>query len=188
MNALQIDARSHPFRRNAGPVGWLLLEELALHADRDGDALVVPTSVRELATAVSLNKDTVARAVAVLVGLGAVERHQPVSGGRFGAGRYRLTLPDGLDVIRDHTSVPPSRPTRTHAAAHARPEQPSQLTLLDLDAFDAAPSLSLSPTNRPRPPDALAPEVPGRPATGSGDGNVSGGTRSRDANGTLPPC
>lgn len=161
MSALLVDSRSRQIRRDAGPVAWLLLEELALAAGREGDALVVPTSVRELAAAVSLNKDTVARAVAVLVRLGVVEHLQPASGGRFGAGRYRLTLPEGLDVIHDDASVPPSRPTRTHAATHARLQQSSQLTLLDLDPADPSPPLAPSPIDHPQPPDALAPSVPG---------------------------
>lgn len=161
MSALHIDSRSRQFRRDAGPVAWLVLEEFALAARPEGDALVVPTSVRELAAAVSLNKDTVARAVAVLVRLSVVEHQQPASGGRFGAGRYRLTLPEGLDLIHDDASVPPSRPTRTRAAAHARPQQPSQLTLLGLDVADQYPPLEPRPTNHPRHPDALAPEVPG---------------------------
>lgn len=161
MSALHIDSRSRQFRRDAGPVAWLVLEEFALAARPEGDALVVPTSVRELAAAVSLNKDTVARAVAVLVRLSVVEHQQLASGGRFGAGRYRLTLPEGLDVIHDDASVPPSRPTRTRAATHARLQQPRQLTLLGLDPAVPSSPLAPSPTDHPQPSDALAPEVPG---------------------------
>ncbi|MGH9030525.1 MAG: hypothetical protein ACRDZV_00215 [Acidimicrobiia bacterium] len=161
MSALHIDARCQQLRRDVGPVAWLVLEELALDARSDGDALFVPTSVRELAAAVSLNKDTVARAVAVLVRLGVVEHHQPASGGRFGAGCYRLTLPAGLDVIRDDTTVPPPPHTRAHAATHARPQQPIQLTLLDLDAVELSPRLTPRSMNHPQPSDALAPRVLG---------------------------
>lgn len=185
MSALHIDERARQFRREAGPVAWLVLEELTLDAGRDGDVLVVPTSVRELAAAVSLNKDTVARAVAVLVRLGVVEHHQPASGGRFGAGCYRLTLPEGLDLRHDDTSAPRSRRTRTHAATHAWPQQLEQLTLLDLDAADCSLPLTPSPNNPPQPPDALAPGVSRRPAPLARDTDVSRGTAPRDENGSA---
>ncbi|MBW3647414.1 MAG: MarR family transcriptional regulator, partial [Actinobacteria bacterium] len=93
MNTLQVDARVCEVRHAAGPVGWFVLEHLAMHAGVDGDALAVATSVRDLAGAVSLNKDTVARAVGVLADLGLVTRHQAANGGRFASGQYVLTLP-----------------------------------------------------------------------------------------------
>jgi len=192
VSALRIGDHVRQLRRDAGPVAWYVFEELAFDAVRDGDELVASTSVRELAAAVSLNKDTVARAVAVLVRLGVVDHHQPASGGRFGAGRYSLTLPEGLDVTYDDASAPPLRRKRTHAATHARLQQPSQLSLLDLDAADPSPSPTPSPTADPQHPDALAPEVSRRPARPARDENVSGGTPLRDENGTagrtVQPC
>ena len=191
MTVLHVDAGVRELRHEMGPLAWFVLEELALEAVRDGALLVVSTSVRELAATVSLNKNTVARAVAMLARLGVVEHHQPATGGRFGAGRYTLTLPDGVALLHDASS-PPSRPPRTPAATHERPHQPAQLTLLDLDANDRRSALDRRRPGPPQPPDALAPGVPGRPATGSRGGNVIAGRRLRDGNGTAPrtvrPC
>lgn len=141
MTALRLDGRARGFRHEAGPLAWFVLEQLALDAIRDGGSLVAPTSVRELAATVSLNKDTVARAIAVLVRLGVVAHHQPATGGRFGAGRYALQLPDGLALIDYDAQPPRSRPAGPHAAVHAGPTKPAQLTLLDLDPHDRSPKL-----------------------------------------------
>jgi len=177
VTALQVDARARELRHEMGPVAWFVLEELALEAVQDGATLIVPTSVRELAATVSLNKDTVARALSVLVRLGFVERHQPAAGGRFGAGRYALTLPDGVALAHDDTSPPRShRPSRAPATTHERPHEQAQLTLLDLDADDRRSALDRRRPAAPQPPDALAPRVLRRPATGSREGNVIAGT------------
>ena len=192
MTALRLDRRAREFRHDAGPQAWFVLEQLALDAIRDGSALVVLTSVRELAAAVSLNKDTIARAVAVLVRLGVVEHHQPATGGRFGAGRYALQLPDGLTLIDNDAQRPRSRPIRPHATTPVQPTKPAQLTLLDLDADDRSLTLDRGLPTPSQLPDALAPGVSRRPASPVRDTDVSGGTRPRDENGTaartVRPC
>jgi len=60
MTALRIDPGAAPLRRQLGPVPWFVLEELVLLAGADS---VVETNVRALAAGLSLNKDTVARAL-----------------------------------------------------------------------------------------------------------------------------
>lgn len=161
MNSLKVDARVCEVRHAAGPVGWFLLEHLAMHAAVDGDELVVATSVRDLAVAVSLNKDTVARAVAVLRGLGLVTRHQPASGGRFAGGQYVLTPPAGLSLLPTNFEQPRTRPRRAHADPHARAHAPAQLSLLDPAAEPPSATLDGRRQTAPQPSDALAPEVPG---------------------------
>lgn len=184
MTRLQVDQRAGEFRRAAGPVAWFVLEKLALDAVRDGGALVVQTSVRDLAVAVSLNKDTVARAVGVLVRLGVVEREQSATGGRFGSGRYVLRLPAGVERLHDAPTIARSPRKTTRTSTHVRPHEPVQLSLLDLDVNDGFPTLDGFPPAPPQPSDALAPGVPGRPAERSRDENVSTGRPSRDENGT----
>jgi hypothetical protein len=142
-----------------------VLEELAL-ADgvRDGGVLVVPASVRGLGAAVSLNKDTVARSLGVLVELGVVEQRQPTTGGRFVAGHYVVTLPSGLAVLDDSTAPLP-RPTRAHARTHANAHESMQLTLLDIADTSTPRSSDGADPPPPQSIDALAPSVPGRRGT-----------------------
>lgn len=148
--------------------------------------------MRDLAVAVSLNKDTVARGVAALVRLGVVEREQSAAGGRFGAGRYVLRLPPGVDRLDEHRATNRTRPKTAHAATPARSHEPAQLSLLDLVADDVVPALDRRGPAPPQPSDALAPGVPGRPAGRSRDEDVSAGRPSRDENGTagrtVPSC
>lgn len=159
MNTLQVDARVCEVRHAAGPVGWFVLEHLAMHAGVDGHALAVATSVRDLAAAVSLNKDTVARAVGVLAELGLVTRHQAASGGRFAGGRYVLTLPAGLWLLPSNGEQPLTRQRRAHANSHVRAHDPAQLSLLDLDADEQPAALDGGHRCTSQPSDALAPAV-----------------------------
>ena len=161
MNTLRVDAPVCEVRHAAGPVSWFMLEHLAMHAAVDGDELVVATSVRDLAVAVSLNKDTVARAVGVLAELGLVTRHQPAIGGRFAGGQYVLALPAGLSLLPANAELPLTRQRRAHARTHARSHDPAQLNLLDLDADEQPAALDGGHRRTPQPSDALAPEVPG---------------------------
>lgn len=184
MTRFQVDQRAAELRRAAGPVAWFVLEELTLDAVTDSGRLVVQTSVRDLATAVSLNKDTVARAVTALVRLGVVEREQAVAGGRFGAGSYTLSLPLGVDRLDGDGTNARTRPTTAHATTHARAHEPAQLSLLDLPAADVPLTLDRRRPAPPQPSDALAPGVPGRPAGRSRDEDVSAGRPSRDESGT----
>ncbi|MGH9164244.1 MAG: hypothetical protein ACRDZW_01875, partial [Acidimicrobiales bacterium] len=63
-----VDPTSSPVRRRLGPAPWFVLEELVLVGDGEG----AETNVRSLAAGLSLNKDTVARALGRLRAAGLV--------------------------------------------------------------------------------------------------------------------
>jgi hypothetical protein len=75
------DASVRELWRPLGPTAWMVLEELAVHADSDGQIAV---GVRRLGSDLGLDKDTVARALRRLRGAGLVVR--PAEGG------YRLRV------------------------------------------------------------------------------------------------
>jgi hypothetical protein len=97
---LRLSAESRPLRRSLGPTAWAVLEEMALDADADEAGVVIAsTNVRDLAEALGLVKDTVARALNRLIVVGVVARRpQHQSAGRFGAVVYDLRLPAGLSI------------------------------------------------------------------------------------------
>lgn len=179
MTGVVIEGAARRWRVTLGPVPWFVLEELLLDplGTIEDDGLVVPTSARSLAAAVSLNKDTVLRALGLLRAAGLVVGEQgTATGGRFGHARYRVRPLDGISrlemvgdarppsVEADHRApAPSSRPTRSRS----RPAVTgTQLQLLDLPDADPDPPASTR-VHRPRkPPDALAPGVP-RPVPGS---------------------
>ena len=116
-------------RRTVGPVAWAVLESLADDADRDGDRTVSHTSVRGLAGVLGLANDTVARALRRLDDAG-LARHEAdrQPGGRFGAGRYVLTLPP--DLFDAPADVLPPTPTPTAIKRPATRPHGEQLALL----------------------------------------------------------
>jgi DNA-binding transcriptional ArsR family regulator len=87
--ALVVTAAADPWRRALPPSAWLVLEELAIGASDDG---VLSTNVRRLGASLGLSKDTVARALRVLIRAGLVERvdERDARSGRFGAVVYRV--------------------------------------------------------------------------------------------------
>jgi hypothetical protein len=86
-------------QREVGATAWAALEVLASQADRRGNHLVVAASVRGVADALGLAKNTAHRAVRRLVEAGLVAPDQArASDGRFVAGAYVLALPP--DVLR----------------------------------------------------------------------------------------
>ena len=95
---LVVAPASREWRRRLGPLAWAVLEDLALGAHSDTAGWVAPVGVRGVAAAIGINKDTAARAVAVLGAAGFVTL-TPVQGlnGRRRSG-YRLNLPDGIKV------------------------------------------------------------------------------------------
>jgi DNA-binding transcriptional ArsR family regulator len=97
--SLVVARSSTAARRQVGPLGWAVLEELALAAAEHPDGgLVCEHGTRELAARLGLSKDTVARGLSRLIEEGMVRRliqRDPASG-RFGRCGYGLNLPDGL--------------------------------------------------------------------------------------------
>ncbi len=126
-----------------GTTAWVVLEALALEAVVDDGALVVRTSARAIAEAVSASKDTAAGALRRLADAGVVERRrQHRAGGRFGAGSYVLHLPAGLATnalaavaipAAPTTPLPATRrqPTRSSRPTPPQPQRHDQLTLLN---------------------------------------------------------
>jgi DNA-binding transcriptional MocR family regulator len=176
MSALRIDERVRDLRRAIGPVAWFVLEELMLgEAGERPDGRAVRASVRSLASAVSLNKDTVARALRVLARAGIVVlQPQATAVGRFGSGGYLVAPVAGIDVVGgvEHTPTTPTRPSKR------TPPPPNQLQLLDPQPISHHLQ---NPRPQPRPPkqdDALAPSVSRRPVSGSRRRDGTSGGRS----------
>jgi DNA-binding transcriptional ArsR family regulator len=117
-----VGARAVKMARRVGPTAWTVLTVLAVDAEPDGGRMIARASVRSLAAALGLNKDTVGRALARLRRAELVIRVT----GRFEVGVYRLTVP--ADVIRFN------RDLAVHASRwHPRQGASSgvQLTFLD---------------------------------------------------------
>jgi hypothetical protein len=178
VTALLIDSNAAELRRLLGPVPWFILEELLLGAGEDrGDAVVAHASARSLAAAVSLNKDTVARALAALDRAGAVvAQQQPNGGGKFGRGRYRVVRVPGVRRIAD-TSMASSEPASTTTRplrTRAQPtREPTQLALLDVTIATDTSDTDRRPSRPPKRSDALAPGVRPHPAVRERDARTT---------------
>jgi hypothetical protein len=118
-------------RRTLGPTAWVVLEYLVGSAEDGVSGTVSHQSVRGIADALGLAKDTVARALHRLSDEG-LATHVPnrAHDGRFGHSHYRLILPPDLFVdfsmIRPTEPRPPTVSTRKRVAADAQ-----QLSLID---------------------------------------------------------
>jgi len=180
MSALRMDDRVRDLRRTVGPVAWFVLEELLLgEADERPDGRAVQASVRSLATAVSLNKDTVGRALRVLAQAGIVmARPQATAAGRFGSGGYLIAPVAGLDVVgwvehtRPTTLTPATRPSKRTAPT------PNQLQLLHPQSINDRLQNPRPQTRPPKHGDALAPAVSRRSGSRSQQRNGTSGGRS----------
>lgn len=138
--ALVIDtAVAEPFRCAVGAVAWFVLESLAVSAPPGQHRLEVAAGTRQLAVAMSLSKDTVARAMRRLADAGVVERvdHRDSLSGRFGSTVYVVDLASaGLALEhRDRDTKPvhdsPHRTTTTPRQPSLSPVDDRQLSLLD---------------------------------------------------------
>ena len=171
MTGFCVDPTSSPLRRRLGPAPWFVLEELVLVGAAEG----AETNVRSLAAGLSLNKDTVARALGRLRAAGlVVAEPQGSCAGRFAAGRYRVAPFPGLQVLDQPTECPPPLPSRRPAPTQP-PRDSAQLSLLaDIQAAVGGHSEWVDePT--PWKVDALAPGVSARHAPGTRDTHNGGG-------------
>lgn len=160
MSGFCIDAMSSPLRRRLGPAPWFVLEELVLVGAAEG----AETNVRSLAAGLSLNKDTVARALGRLRAEGlVVPEPQGSRAGRFAIGRYYVAPFPGLQVLDQPTECPAPRPSPRPAPPQS-PRDGAQLSLLGdvLQPVGGHPESVDEPT--PWKVDALAPRVQGCPA------------------------
>ncbi len=176
MTPLRIDADAAALRRRLGPVPWFVLEELLLVSDATS---VVNTGVRALAASLSLNKDTVARAVGRLRDEGlVVAGGQVLHAGRFGAGRYQIAPVPGVHWLEAEDSGR-KRPMPTRTGPSHRRRETTQLTLIDQHSTTVTDQ---SHPTCPSPPkeddDALAPGV--RPGS-AGRERDGGGTSGKAA-------
>ncbi len=182
MTALRVDADAAELRRELGPVPWFVLEELLLsEGEQDGDVLVVHSTVRALARSLSLNKDTVARALSMLRQVVAVASPpQPNDGGRFGTGCYRVGPVPGIHRIEDLDRAPRrSRPARSRPITLELPRETTQLSLIDQRSSIVTDHSRPTTPTRPKQDDALAPGVRPGPAgrrrdAGGTDGTAAG--------------
>jgi DNA-binding transcriptional MocR family regulator len=93
-------------RRALGPTPWIVLEEMLRRSD---GACTAQVSVRSLAAALGLSKDTVARAITRLRATGVVVAMQSrASSGAFDAGVYRIVVPSDVLPIAPVTTEQPS--------------------------------------------------------------------------------
>lgn len=160
MTGFCVDPMSSPLRRRLGPAPWFVLEELVLVGATEG----AETNVRSLAAGLSLNKDTVARALGRLRAEGlVVAEAQALRAGRFATGRYCVTLLPGIQVL-DARTERQSPPQSRRPAPPQEPQDGAQLSLLGdvLQPLGGHPE-SVDGTT-PWKVDALAPRVRGCPA------------------------
>jgi len=112
--SLVIGAASLELRRALGPSAWLVFEEMLLRSTTERGERIAHVSVRSMAAALGVAKDTVARALNRLRDADLVSPAQLKNDrGLFEAGSYVIDVPEGLALS---TSEPRAQ-VRTHKAA-----------------------------------------------------------------------
>ena len=92
-----LTAHAANVRRQVGPTAWVVLEAVVADAQTDATGSVAArTNVRRLASVLGLSKDTVAAALARLIGAGLLERRVTRESSRFGASLYVASADVGL--------------------------------------------------------------------------------------------
>lgn len=95
-----VHSASDELGRALGPTSWMVLEELSLRSTGTADECVARVSIRALAEALGLAKDTVARAIRRLRDVGLVTVTQPrTKAGIFDTGTYLIALPDSVTLV-----------------------------------------------------------------------------------------
>jgi hypothetical protein len=113
-------------------VAWTVLEAVCERAERDGARTVSWCSVRGLAGELGIANDTAARALRRLGDAGLLHHESDrEASGRFGAGRYVLTLPPNvLDDANPTRRLEPAAPSTKRRVVQSAGEQ---LALLSPD-------------------------------------------------------
>ena len=118
-----VGAASSDLRRALGPTSWMVLEELWLRSAGTADECVARVSIRALADALGLAKDTVARAIRRLRDAGLVTVTQRrTNAGVFDTGTYLIALPDSVTLVA-------SAPTAAQPRARVDRRDSLQLSL-----------------------------------------------------------
>ena len=110
-----VGAAASELRRALGPTSWMVLEELLLCSTGPADSCVACVSVRALAAALGLAKDTVGRAICRLRYAGLVTVvQQRTDAGIFDTGTYLIAVPDciTLNAPTQSTRLPRARVDR----------------------------------------------------------------------------
>lgn len=112
--SLVVGAASLELRRALGPSAWLVFEEMLLRSTTERGERIAHVSVRSMALALGVAKDTVARALSRLRDAGLVSPAQPKNErGLFDAGSYVIDVPEGLAL----SASEPRGQVRTRKAA-----------------------------------------------------------------------
>lgn len=97
--SLVIGAASLELRRALGPSAWLVFVEMLLRSTAERGERIAHVSVRSMAAALGVAKDTVARALNRLRDADLVRpAQQKNERGLFEAGSYVIDVPEGLTV------------------------------------------------------------------------------------------
>lgn len=121
---LLLDTDSAAWYRKLGPLPWMALQHLALHAHRTDEGWAAPLGVRGLAAGIGVTKDTAARAITTLTAADLVSRQQvDTPPGRRRSG-YLIHLPRSLRLIER-----PQEPDRHPRPATACPDGEDRQTV-----------------------------------------------------------
>ena len=103
-----VDGLAVGVRRRLGPSAWMVLEDLALNAERSVDGrLVARTSSRAVAGRLGRQASTVGDALRRLRAEGIARLvREDGDAGRFGIGVYELALPEGVSVLAPCHGLP----------------------------------------------------------------------------------
>lgn len=128
---LVVTAAAGGVRSSLEPVAWLVLEELALRATIVHGLVVAEDSSRSLAVALGRSKDSVSRALRLVVEAGLVEHvaERDLRSGQYRSGRYLLDL-RAAGLRRDDHPLPlvPAPP-----AEQAPPQRPARAARSRID-------------------------------------------------------
>ncbi|MGH9023883.1 MAG: MarR family transcriptional regulator [Acidimicrobiia bacterium] len=140
---LRIGPGARGLRKALRPIEWMVLEEVALDADLDGDGrLVAPTSARRVAENLGLTPGAVSRALGHLRTLGLVDHvRQAGAGGHFGLSLYVLAPVAGMAVEPgwDQLTVDADAPSPVSPAATVDSPSPEKPWVAKPDVVGTAP-------------------------------------------------
>ena len=173
-------------RAAAGPLAWVVLEDLALVAEVEPSTgrVIALTSAERIAGRVGLTKGAAARALQQLRAVGLVVLDRPLGDrGRFDGSAYRVLPVDGLHLESAPHPGPP-------AAVSPLPVEPPPAAPSEDKRVDLAGSVDELRSGDPRDDvvGALAPGTPdpGRRATGRRRSAASGPTTQQPVPDSVP--
>ena len=116
--ALLVGSSSIGLRRRLGPTAWMVLEELMLRSTIVGERSVARVSIRSLAGALGMAKDTAACALRRLRAAGVVTGvQQRTAAGVFDTGIYLITVSPEVLVVKTSSAKP------ARSSVQGRPSQ-----------------------------------------------------------------